>query len=822
MPPKPVQLPAKEKGLFARLIQEYESRKYKPALKSADAILKRVPYHAETLAIKGLVLASMHRRAEGLKLAKESLRLNLMSFICWHTLGIIHRMERNYEESLKCYTQALRIEGGNINLVRESAYMYMQLRQYAPLIEARLSLLRVQPYLRVNWIGLAVAHDVAGSKKQAARVLAAYESAVRDLLPHDYEFSEVVLYHVSILLQLDESAEALALLDAKKDVLYDRPAQDAMRAAALEKMGRIADADAVLYALVEWNPENKNTVRSLLALRTAHAEDSAAASLAHLATLQAAFPRSSAMQRLALDFAQGDAFTQCARAYIESALVKNIPSLFSDVKPLYKDAAKQHAIERIVASFLAANEPASGALPSNFLWAMSFMAYHYSYTGAHAKALQYIDSILVHTPTMPELHMTRARILKRAGALHAAADAMEDARLLDGQDRYLNTKAAKYLLRVNRIAEATKIMQCFTRQDASDPIADLVDMQATGYLVEDADAHRRSGNDALALKRYVQVDRILQDIYDDQLDFHSYCMRKMTLRSYADTVRFEDSLFSQPIYSRAATGAIGMYVKLHDRNVAGAPVPVQEAQEAQKAQEAQEAEDIDEDHPPKDTDPNGILLAATHTPLLDAHAYITKLQSAAPHAITTWLSTLDVALREQKWMLALRAFAMAHALDSADPQLHVRLLQFRQVALPENVQRAVDRLARHIPALAQPLDTVQTEYLQRDATTASRLLGAAQGIYTLKGTDGIPEAAHLVLGMTRPAMHASFAELGEAQAFLHQMQSRGALPCDADISTFQASACALWPMADAFQPAAALQRAAEDRALQRRAWYTPT
>mgnify|MGYP002714074095 FL=1 len=110
MPPKVVQLSTKERALFAKLIQEYETRQYKSGIKTADAILKTRPDHGETLALKGLVLASIHRREEGLRLAKQGLRLNLMSFICWHALGIIHRMDRNYEESLKCYAQALRIE----------------------------------------------------------------------------------------------------------------------------------------------------------------------------------------------------------------------------------------------------------------------------------------------------------------------------------------------------------------------------------------------------------------------------------------------------------------------------------------------------------------------------------------------------------------------------------------------------------------------------------------------------------------------------------------------------------------------------------------
>ena len=32
------------------------------------------------------------------------------------------------------------------------------------------------------------------------------------------------------------------------------------------------------------------------------------------------------------------------------------------------------------------------------------------------------------------------------------------------------------------------------------------------------------------------------EIIEDQFDFHTYCMRKMTLRSYVDLLRLEDVL----------------------------------------------------------------------------------------------------------------------------------------------------------------------------------------------------------------------------------------------------------------------------------------
>lgn len=40
--------------------------------------------------------------------------------------------------------------------------------------------------------------------------------------------------------------------------------------------------------------------------------------------------------------------------------------------------------------------------------------------------------------------------------------------------------------------------------------------------------------------------------YEDQYDFHTYCLRKMTLTSYVGILRFEDVVRRQPYYVAAA------------------------------------------------------------------------------------------------------------------------------------------------------------------------------------------------------------------------------------------------------------------------------
>lgn len=120
-------------------------------------------------------------------------------------------------------------------------------------------------------------------------------------------------------------------------------------------------------------------------------------------------------------------------------------------------------------------------------------------------------------------------MLKRAGDLEGAARALEQARLLDKSDRFLNGKSGKYWLRAGQIEKAGQVFGLFTKvrpdmtemrssmlmvlasvcgqmqKDAPSPGADLKDMQCSWYLIEEGDAYRRAGNLPLAVKRYEQV-----------------------------------------------------------------------------------------------------------------------------------------------------------------------------------------------------------------------------------------------------------------------------------------------------------------------------
>lgn len=54
-------------------------------------------------------------------------------------------------------------------------------------------------------------------------------------------------------------------------------------------------------------------------------------------------------------------------------------------------------------------------------------------------------------------------MLKRAGDIEGAARALEQARLMDKSDRFLNGKSGKYWLRAGQIEKAQQVFGLFTK-----------------------------------------------------------------------------------------------------------------------------------------------------------------------------------------------------------------------------------------------------------------------------------------------------------------------------------------------------------------------
>ncbi|KAJ3502625.1 hypothetical protein NLJ89_g8800 [Agrocybe chaxingu] len=667
-------LPSKEATLFKELLTLYETRQLKKGLKTAEQILKKFPEHGETLCMKGLLLTHMGRREEGIDLVKKGVRLDLMSHICWHVFGLIQKADKNYEEALKSYTQALKFDKENMNLLRDSAQLQTHLRLFENLVDTRHTILRLRPNLRQNWVALAVAHHLNGQFAEARKVLEHYLRSLKNVTDADIEHSETLLYYVSVLEELGEFQEALSVLNqnARSRSIIDRTAILERRARLLSKL-RSPEAEDAWHALIEHNPDNYDSYRGYLADKGIDLDTPSREALSTLQKFAELLTRATAPRRLQLNITSGSDFHDLAKTYITRGVEKGIPSLFADLKALYADKEKQAAIEDIADSlreeYAPSDSPSKNIEPTTYLWTLYFLAQHYSYLSQHSKALTLLSEALLHTPTLPELHLLRGRVLKRSGDFLGAVRAVNDARALDGQDRFLNTKCGKYLLRAGCVEDAERIFGMFTKKDAISPAVDLDDMQSLLFLLEEADAYRHLNKPNMALKRYMAVKKVFDEYEDDQFDFHGYNLRKFTIGIYFNLLKWEDQLRSHPAYVKAAIEASKIFVSLHDdpsilksltssstspdpdalspRRTPGPPSrinhflhhfvgPLSDAEKKAKSKAKKAAKKVQEHPdksqqnqnasadkdlepaPPKDDDPDGMKLLATPDPLEQA------------------------------------------------------------------------------------------------------------------------------------------------------------------------------------------------------------
>lgn len=84
----------------------------------------------------------------------------------------------------------------------------------------------------------------------------------------------------------------------------------------------------------------------------------------------------------------------------------------------------------------------------------------------------------------------------------------------------------------------------------------MINFSCKRYELASGESYYRQGDLGRALKNFLAVEKHYADITEDQFDFHSYCLRKMTLRAYVDMLRFQDRLHSQAYFQKAAIGAI--------------------------------------------------------------------------------------------------------------------------------------------------------------------------------------------------------------------------------------------------------------------------
>ncbi|CAD5115063.1 DgyrCDS4078 [Dimorphilus gyrociliatus] len=783
------QLDPKENALFKRVLKCYEQKQYKNGLKFAKQILSNPKFseHGETLAMKGLTLNCLGKKEDAYDYVKKGLKNDLKSHVCWHVYGLLQRSDRKYEEAIKCYRNALKWDKDNLQILRDLSLLQIQMRDLEGYRETRYQLLVLRPIQRASWIGYAMAHHLLKNYEMAFQVLEEFRKTQSDVKPWDYEHSELLLYQNNVLTEAGNLQAALDHLNKYETHILDKLVLFETRASLLLKLEMFEEAENIYLKLIDRNPENKAYYEGVAAARRCETPES---KLAIYKEIKEKYPRASVPRRMPLIFASpSQGFKEYADALLRRSLQKGIPPLFVMLKPLYQDAQKVTILEELILQY-ANNLKSCNKFhhdddetqnPTVLLWTYHLLAQHFDQIGDTVKALDYINEALNHTVTLIELLVVKAKIFKHAGDVVQAAECMDEAQSLDTADRFINSKCAKYMIRAGWMTKAEVMCAKFTREGMP-ATESLNEMQCMWYQSECAASYMNQGRYGEALKKCVEIDRHFMQINDDQFDFHTYCMRKMTLRAYIDLLRLEDRLKCHKFYVKTATIAISIYVHLHDHPVADRKQKDdndsglsaselkkrknKERKAAKKAaaeQAAKRAEEAKKEHnkklPPADPDidrvPEETLdpekLERTEKPLDEAIKFLKPLLSLRPNDLNTHILAFEIYFRRSKPLLMLQAIKKGLSIDTCDPVLHTCVIRFlKYVASTKHDNPAVkevleSEMASLFPNGVDPV-VVNNKFLENYPKSLPHLLAAAKMMFLLDTETG-ERARSLVIGL---------------------------------------------------------------------------
>ncbi|XP_078602852.1 N-alpha-acetyltransferase 15, NatA auxiliary subunit-like isoform X2 [Branchiostoma floridae x Branchiostoma japonicum] len=830
-------LPPKENALFKRILKCYEQKQYKNGLKFCKQILGNPKYseHGETLAMKGLTLNCLGRKEEAYEYVRRGLRNDLKSHVCWHVFGLLQRSDKKYDEAIKCYRNALKWDKDNLQILRDLSLLQIQMRDLEGYRDTRLQLLQLRPAQRASWIGYAIAYHLLKDYDMALKILEEFRKtqAVKTV---EYEHSELLLYMMMIMKEAGMEEQALKHLETYDKQICDVLEVQENKGDLLLKLGRNDESAAIYRELLRRNPENRKYYQGIEAANPPKTEEER---LDLYSQTAAQFPRCQSAIRLPLDFTTGETFERLADQYMRKALKKGVPPLFNNLRAMYPDKDKVAIIERLMLGYQESlktaekfnpNDEGEPQPPTAYLWVLYYLAQHYDYLGDTTKALGYIDSAIEHTPTLIELFVAKARIYKHAGDIEEAARWMDEAQSRDTADRYINSKCGKYMLRAGKVKEAEEMCSKFTREDG-EVLEVLNEMQAFWFLQESAAAFHRLGKYGEALRECHKINRHFQEIVEDQFDFHTYCMRKMTLRAYISLLRLEDIIRKHPFYFKAAKLALETYIHLVDhpltdedkakdlelenlspkelkklrskqRRAAKKAAILEEKKHQQEMQQQKgKRKDPDtEQDGPKEDDLVPEKLAKVENPLDEAMKFLKPIQMFAHERIETHLLAFEVYYRRGKLLLMLQAVKRAVTLDPNSAWLHECLVRFsKAVSEKNNLPSPVSTvLKEETKALFGEVDIKQfnANFIKRNSNSLQHLLAGAKMLYFLD-----PQSQTRALELATDLSENLIDRNVKICIKVYEALSSGAFgKCEEQTETYKTQCHQIFPFARVFMP----------------------
>lgn len=236
--------------------------------------------------------------------------------------------------------------------------------------------------------------------------------------------------------------------------------------------------------------------------------------------------------------------------FIKPYYKKNLISLFAEIQVVY-EGGKEKNIEEVFLEFeesltkMAYPDGEEAVSPSEYLWSLYLLAQHYSRNfETLKKAYDYINKAIEHTNTVSEFYMTKSDIEFKMHNLIESLKTVNVARKTDLADRYMNNLCVKFLMRCRKPALGEDMLRMFMRDEAS-----LYELQNHWYIIEAGKSFLLLRNFESGLRHLNFIEKQFKDMEANQYDFHTYCIRKWTLKEYVQYIEFNDNIFKDKKYA---------------------------------------------------------------------------------------------------------------------------------------------------------------------------------------------------------------------------------------------------------------------------------
>ena len=674
-------------------------------------------------------MLGLGKREEALESVKKGLKSDLKSQVCWHSYGLVNRAERKYEEAMKCFRNALRFDPENATVMRDLSVLQVHTRDLEGYRESRHQMFQLKPTQRASWSGLALSYHLAGDFEMAVQILEEFrksqKSVNRELVGHfmkqmfnkkndyDYEHSELLVYQNMVIEESGDTQAALKHLEDYEEGMFDKIKVLELKGKFQLILSNYKEAEEVYVNLIKRNQENSLYYEKLTVAKQLENQDE----IVNLYTeYKERYPKSRVIKLLLLKTLKDSKFETELDTWLKTAIRKGVSSALKELKFVYFDKCKLEILQRLLKQYVSNlkknesfdDEYPDTETPSSMVWAYYLLANHLDQVEEYDDALKLINLAIDHTPTIVELYMLKAKILKHSNELYQAVQSLKEAQEMDASDRFVGSKCAKYMLRAGQIEEAVEMMGNFTKP-GEEPLEYLDETQCTWFLAEVAVALKKKGKIGESLKKCFEIRRYFEEVCEDQLDFHLFSMSRMRLCAYVGLLRLEDNLMKYGFYEKAAHIAIGIYLDMHD----GTKVEVvtngvhqsvaelnesevrkmknkakkakrKEQEEKTKAQTKQKPSNTKkaEEEPEKPVKKIFIAgeLEATKTPLIEATSFLTPLQDLLPGKIETHLAAFEISYRKEKTLLMLQALKRCLVIDQKHPKVRENVKKYSAYA----------------------------------------------------------------------------------------------------------------------------------------------